>query len=326
MTMLDDTDWPVYGLTSDVRPALRRAVATKRDCVLVTLTGLEGSSPRAPGAQMLFDGDEASGALSGGCIEADVACHAAATLADAAPRNLVYGRGSPWLDIRLACGGRMELLVERLGHDEAAVAELLRLTDARRVALWSSNGRERRVVAASETQQSAPAARGYGMIYNPRWRLVLVGGGAVVLALGRLGAQADFEVIVARPRGPVRAPPIPGAAYVREDVEKALGALNIDAWTAIVSLTHDDDLDDLVAALALAARAGYVGVMGATQRARARLDRLRAQGLAEDALARLASPAGAAPCGKSPWEVAVSIMAQVMVARSAAGGIATLTR
>lgn len=321
-----DWDWPEFGLQADIRPALAHARATQRDCVIATLTALEGSAPRPLGTQMAFAGDIISGYLSGGCIEADIAHHAAATLVDDRPRDLVYGRGSPWLDIRLACGGRMELFLERVGYDDPAVEALLALNKDRRPAVWTSDGHRRRVSDAQSPKAATDVNARYAMLYQPRWRLMLVGGGPVALALGRLATEAGFEVVFIRPRGPIAGPAINGVRYVRDAIPEALDALGIDPWTAIVSLSHDDAIDDELALRALHGDAGYVGIMGAATRAEGRRQRLRAAGVADSALSKLVSPIGAVQTGKAPWEIAVSVMAQVMQTRSAAGGIATFLK
>ena len=77
-------DWPMFGLAEDVRPTLRAAIEAKEACALVTLFAVEGGGPRPPGTQMVFAGDAVSGFLSGGCVEGDVAIHAAAALAASA--------------------------------------------------------------------------------------------------------------------------------------------------------------------------------------------------------------------------------------------------
>ncbi|MDE2413122.1 MAG: XdhC family protein, partial [Sphingomonadales bacterium] len=117
---LNDADWPTFGWIADVRPALREASRGGRSVVLATLTGQSGAAPRPIGTQMVFDGAAATGYFSGGCLEADVANHAAVVLADGAPRRLVYGEGSPWIDVRLVCGGRIEILLERIAPDDDA--------------------------------------------------------------------------------------------------------------------------------------------------------------------------------------------------------------
>src|SRR3990167_6649545 len=133
-------DWPDYGLADDQRPALRKALAAGRPAALATIAALGDGGPRPVGTQMVFAEGLVSGFLAGGCVEGDVAGHARACLTDGAPRRLVYGEGSPWPDIRLLCGARIEILVERIAPGDAAAADLFRLMDARRPAMWVSDG------------------------------------------------------------------------------------------------------------------------------------------------------------------------------------------
>ena len=146
-------DWPMFGLGDDSRPALAAARASATPVALITIVGLDGGGPRPVGTQMVVGEGILSGFLSGGCLEGDVVGHAQACLVDGEPRRLVYGTGSPWPDIRLLCGARIDLLVERIAPDDAAVGELLALREARRPAVWISDGRRR--VCAPEHE--APA-------------------------------------------------------------------------------------------------------------------------------------------------------------------------
>jgi xanthine dehydrogenase accessory factor len=111
------SDWPLHGLADDMRPALANALA-RGPAGLATIISLGDGGPRPVGTQMVFGqdasgGDSRAGFLSGGCIEADVEDHARACMADGRARRLVYGEGSPWPDIRLLCGARIEILVDR---------------------------------------------------------------------------------------------------------------------------------------------------------------------------------------------------------------------
>ena len=118
-------EWAQFGLAEDVRPALKTAREGDSALVLATLVSVEGGGPRPEGTQMVFAPGVVSGYFSGGCVEGDIAGHAAACLADGQPRTLVYGEGSPWPDIRLLCGARIEIFLERMGADDRALAELL---------------------------------------------------------------------------------------------------------------------------------------------------------------------------------------------------------
>ncbi|HWK15230.1 MAG TPA: XdhC family protein [Rhizobiaceae bacterium] len=80
---------------------------------IVTLVEIEGSSPLRVGAQMaVAETGEWVGYLSGGCIERAIAAEACAAIWSGAPRRVRYGRGSPYMDIRLPCGGAIELVID----------------------------------------------------------------------------------------------------------------------------------------------------------------------------------------------------------------------
>src|SRR5437868_2970441 len=127
-------------MTDDVRPSLRQAREAGQACVLATLIEVEGGGPRPVGTQMVFAPGITAGYFSGGCVESDVADHAAACLDDGQPRTLVYGAGSPWPDIRLLCGARIEIFLERVAPDDPALAELLAAHEERRPVVWVSDG------------------------------------------------------------------------------------------------------------------------------------------------------------------------------------------
>ena len=306
-------DWPSFGLTDDVRPALAAARDAGEPAALATLALAVGGAPRPPGAQMLVTEDGVSGFLSGGCVEGDVVVHARATLADGAPRRLVYGEGGPWPDIRLLCGARIELLVERVAPDDPAVARLLELTAARRPAVWWTDGTRRAVTAEGE---AAPAfAPVLARRFAPRPRTVVVGGDPTALAIASLAASLGDETHLVRPRGPQAPPPVPGARYHRGEPEHALDAVPLDAWTAVAVATHDLETDEAALAAALPSAAAYVGVLGARRRIPERRARLLARGVAPEALARLRAPIGLDLGGKAPWEIAVAVLAEVVAAR-----------
>ena len=102
--------WYPGGLEDDMRPRLFALAAAGAPFGLATIVAADGG-PRPAGAQMAVAATQSWGFLSGGCIEDDVALNAREVVATGEPRTLVYGRGSPYLDMRLACGGRLEVLV-----------------------------------------------------------------------------------------------------------------------------------------------------------------------------------------------------------------------
>lgn len=309
-------------MAEDVRPALRRARDAGEALALATLISVEGGGPRPPGTQMVFAPGVVAGYFSGGCVESDVADHAYACLADGEPRTLVYGEGSPWPDIRLLCGARIEIFVERVSADDAALAELLAAEEERRPVVWVSDGYARRCGAAVSPWPEASVWRPY----DPVQRLVVVGGDPTALAIAQLGVQAGFETTLLRPKGPQAPPPIANIGYRREEPAEALAALRLDAWTAVAIATHDIEIDHAALKAALPSSAGYVGLLGARRRLQGRLAELRADGLAQDAIARLHAPIGLDIGGKAPWDVAVSVIGEITALRYArASGSASTT-
>jgi xanthine dehydrogenase accessory factor len=104
---------------------------------------------------------------------------------------------------------------------------------------------------------------------------------------------------------------------IREWPAKALAAIDLDQWSYIAVLTHDPKLDDPALYAALTSQARYVGALGSRRTNQLRMERLRKAGLTEEQLARLHAPIGLALGGRTPAEIAVSIMAEIIQVRNA---------
>ncbi len=306
-------EWPLFGLTDDVRPTLRQVREAGEACALATLIEVEGGGPRPVGTQMVFAPGITAGYFSGGCVESDVADHAFACLADGAPRTLVYGEGSPWPDIQLLCGARIEIFLERVAPDDKALAELLAAYGERRPVVWVSDGHARECAEDVSPWPEAQVVRRH----EPTPRLIVVGGDPTALAIAQLGAQSEFETTLVRPKGPISGPPIPGVGYSRAEPGQAFAAIGVDEWTAIAIATHDLETDRAALRAALPSAAGYVGLLGARRRIADRLAPLRAEGAPEAAFAKLRAPIGLDIGGKAPWEVAVSVIGEITALRYA---------
>lgn len=316
--LIEAMDWPTFGWEDDIRPALAAANAAGRPAALATLYRVEGSAPRGPGTQMLFDGAKAAGYFSGDCIEGDVANHAAQVIADGQPRHLHYGLGSPWIDIRLRCGGALYVFVERVDPDDPAVSTLLGHAQRRETCVWSSDGLQREVRAGQSAMLSFEQAPfRFSRRYDPLLRLIVSGGDPGALALAHMALQSGFETILVRPDGPESPPPFPISQYIRSEPSDALAELGVDEWTAYVGATHEDHHDLGGCLRALRGGAAYVGMIGAKSRAQGRLAALRAAGATDAELERLHLTPGIRELGKAPWPVATGILAQIMTAFAA---------
>lgn len=311
----------MFGVAEDVRPAMRQAVSEQQAFVLATLVSVDGGGPRPEGTQMVFATGILAGYFSGGCVEGDVAGHAWACLEDGEPRTLIYGEGSPWPDIRLLCGARIEIFLERIGADDSALVELLSAATERRPVDYASDGIAR--VCAAQVSPWPDVA--VSKRYEPAPRLVVVGGDPTALAIAELGVKSGFETTLIRPKGPEAAPPIAGVGYRREEPAEALAAIGLDAWTSVAVATHDLETDRAALKAALPSKAGYVGLLGARRRLAGRLAELQVEGMAEGALARLHAPIGLDIGGKAPFEVAVSVIGEITAKRYARASGSTAT-
>lgn len=304
------SDWPVHGLEDDIRPRMFAAAQRGEAFALATIVAADGG-PRPVGAQMVVTTGDSWGFLSGGCIESDVAGHAREALRDGAPRWLVYGRDSPFIDIRLPCGGRIDVAVERVLPDDGALRQLFALTAARRAALWASDGTTRQAIAAPE----APGGAFPIMCrYAPVQRLMVIGADPFALAIAGLGQTLGWETRLLSSFGPDGPPPF-GIVHDKRPLAVSLAETVLDPWTAIAVATHDRDRDEEALVPALRSAAGYVGVLGSRRKLDQRLARLAAAGLTPGETARLRAPIGIPLDARAPWEVAVSVVAEIIACR-----------
>jgi xanthine dehydrogenase accessory factor len=279
------------------------------------------------GAQMLITDEQHWGFLSGGCVEDDVARHGREVIAANSHRLLRYGEGSPWFDIKLACGAGISILVEPARIDEPAVLTLLSSCHDRKPVVWQSDGETRVARFVEKANGPLPLwdGRGFFALFEPPLRLVIIGNDASALALTGLSLHFGIETVLVDPGGPVNAP-FAGIGYLRS---AEVDALALDSWTAVAVVTHDREHDESMLAAALSSDAFYVGAIGARSRLQSRIDRLQLLGVSAAAIERLRAPIGLHGFGKSPRDIALSIMSEVKrdfhsrSARARSAGVST---
>ena len=148
-------------------------------------------------------------------------------------------------------------------------------------------------------------------------RLIIVGAVHITQALAPMAAMAGFEVVVIDPRRAfATAERLPGVTVTTEWPDEALARIGIDARTAVVTLSHDPKLDDPALIAALQSQSYYIGALGSSRTHAKRVARLTEAGLA-DAIPRIHAPVGLDLGGRSPAEIAVSVLAQVIQSRYA---------
>jgi len=148
--------------------------------------------------------------------------------------------------------------------------------------------------------------------FSPPLRLVIVGAVHIAQVLGPMAVALGYRVLVVDPRRAwATRERFPELTVVTDWPDTALAGLALDQRSAVVTLSHDPKLDDPALEIALKSTAFYIGALGSRKTHAKRIDRLRARGLPESALARIHGPAGLALGGRGPGEIAVSILAQM---------------
>lgn len=304
-------------------------VAGKRG-LLATVVRTWGSSPRPVGSIMALCEDGAVvGSVSGGCIEDDLIYRftqayagkdAANEIPSGAPGFVKYGITADEAHrFGLPCGGTLELLLE-YDPDPASLAAL--------VAQLESGQLVRRTVrladgAVTLAQAQAPeelAASSTELVntFGPEYRMLLIGAGQLTEYLATMALFSGFAVTVCDPREEYRgAWSVPGAKVVSEMPDDVVTAFRPDRRSCVVALTHDPKLDDLALLEALKSDAFYVGAIGSRRNNEVRQERMVEHfDQTEATLARLRGPIGIYIGSKTPPEIAVSIMAEILAVKN----------
>ena len=160
-----------------------------------------------------------------------------------------------------------------------------------------------------ETPEGAVFLRPY--IRAPR--IIMVGAVHIAQALVAIAPTAGFRVTVLDPRaGFATAKRFPGAVLLRQWPDEAMATLQLDARTAVVALTHDPKIDDPALVAALQSDAFYVGALGSRKTQGARRERLGALGFTATDLDRVHGPIGLPIGARTPEEIAVAVLAEVI--------------
>jgi xanthine dehydrogenase accessory factor len=297
-----------------------------RGAALATVVETWGSAPRPVGSLLAVAGDgEMAGSVSGGCVEGAVVLEAGEALRDGRPRLLTYGVSDDTaFAVGLACGGTIRVLVDPIGTalPVALVEDLVAARAARRpVALVADlDGPARRLAPPQDFPDRfrmdrsgvEEDGRSFVAIHNPALRMIVVGAVHIAQALLPMARLAGYDVTLIDPRDAFgSAARFPGETILNDYPDDVIPGLAPDARTAVVTLTHDPKIDDPAIRAALASDCFYLGCLGSTRTHAKRLDRLRAEGVTEAAIARIHAPVGLDIGARTPGEIAVSVLAQI---------------
>jgi xanthine dehydrogenase accessory factor len=317
----------VENLDVMVLRAVRDWRAAGKRALLATVVRTWGSSPRPVGSIMALGEDGAVvGSVSGGCIEDDLiyrytqAYSKDGAMPSGQPAFVKYGVTADEAHrFGLPCGGTLELLLE---YDPDAP------TLDRQVQLLEAGRLVRRTVrladgAATLEEASAPEELSVadGLLVNtfgPEYRMLLIGAGQLTEYLATMALFSGFAVTVCDPREEYRgAWSVAGATVVSDMPDDVVLSFKPDRRSCVVALTHDPKLDDLALMEALKTESFYVGAIGSRRNNEARHQRMVEHfGLTAADLQRLRGPIGVYIGSKTPPEIAVSIMAEILAVKN----------
>lgn len=292
-----------------------------RSVDLVTVVETWGSAPRPAGAIVAIREDGlVSGSVSGGCVETDLIARVQNRRGGKRkPQLLTYGvTRDEAARYGLPCGGTLRLVQEPL-VDASWIAAVLARAQAHQLTRRTLDLASGEVLIGDGRRNDQVSFDGalLGVTFGPRWRLLLIGAGQVSRTLAEMAGALDFDVLVCDPREEysfnIDESAMRWLSGMPDDVVREIVP---DAHTAIVALTHDPKLDDMALLEALKSEAFYVGALGSRRNTAARLERMRMFDLAENEIARLHGPVGLHIGSKTPAEIAVSVLAEIVAVKN----------
>ena len=286
---------------------------------LLTVAQTFGASPRPPGSlAAIRDDGILVGSVSGGCIEDDLVARRD-EYRGRKPHFAAYGVSAEEAQrFGLPCGGELEVIIE----PEVGVEELQGLLDrigagrivARRVDLASGDWSLAGAVALDECERTAAH---FTSIHGPHWRMLIIGGSEIAHYLAEVASTVDFQVFVCDPRDEYRtAWRARGARWVEGMPDDAVLAFHPDGHSVVLTVSHDPKLDDMALLEALKSDAFYVGAVGSARTSAERRKRLAEFDLTPQQVARLRGPVGLSIGSRTPPEIALAILADLIASRN----------
>jgi xanthine dehydrogenase accessory factor len=335
----------------DLLEQIRVWLGSGHSVALATVIKTWGSSPRPIGSGMaVSQGGLIAGSVSGGCVESAVIQSALEVIETGNPIRLHFGvQDSEAWAVGLACGGEIEIFIRPFliddlrnwdkaltargsfccallisDQDESTSQEYFLFEDGREsfpkipsdfemelVSMISENFHSGKSYTA--VLQGKTPVEMFVNIIQPPLKLILVGGVHIAIPLVSLAEILGFEITVVDPRRLFSTQDrFPGIHLIPEWPSSAFQKIQLTHSSAVVMLTHDPKIDDPALRIALESPAFYVGALGSKKTHQDRLIRLQKAGVPEEKLSKIYAPVGLDLGGRSPEDIALSILAQII--------------
>jgi len=285
----------------------------------LTVMDTWGSSPRPPGSiSVIRDDGKLLGSVSGGCVEEALVDRLiqSCTITQFPATVSFGGEDEDASRFMLPCNGVLHVLIEKITRADH-FKELLKGINTRRgvireldiqsgeVHCYKPDGRHKPVFY----QQGAIARRFFG----PSWQLALVGNTPVARVVAKFALDIGFAVVMCDPRQEFA--DRCGIEYTDFSSlmpDDFVMQYSDDPYNAFIALSHDPKIDDMALMEALKSKSFYIGALGSRRSSALRRERLSLLELTDHQIIRLHAPVGLSIKSKTPEEIAISILAEVI--------------
>lgn len=298
---------------------------------LCTVLHTYGSAPRSPGALLAATADgKYVGSLSGGCIEENFLKQISQQQFLLKSQTVRYGHGESDYppNVKLPCGGSIDVLVEYLEPDQQSILYLQKIYTALqgKISLQKTIqlGEAARLIESDLALPQQVIQKDNTVSINLQSCTTIFIGciSAVAMYCIEFANALGFSVIVCEYREEelrqiTQSPLLDKIQLIEQFPGTYLEDYGCTAQTAVLSLTHDPRIDDLTMIAACETPAFYIGAMGSKRNSENRLARLKeCTDFSNDVLDRIHAPIGLSIGSKTPAEIALAIMADIVQAKN----------
>jgi xanthine dehydrogenase accessory factor len=292
--------------------ALEAILKTEDDCALAVIVGTEGPAYRPLGTMMaVLTESRRVGTLSSGCIESDVALQALDALNKRTPRAIRYGRGSPFFDIQLPCGGGLDILIiprpDKTALEEVARVRRDRIPRTLRIDM---------ATGAMEVLDQGETGREGGFFrirFTPDLRFLVFGKGPEASGFAALTQSVGYPTLLLSPDNDTLEAGRKAGCPTRHLTHAHFpDDLDVDQWSSVVLFFHDHDWEPEILSKAAKTDAFYIGAQGSRRSRDLRMMELQSMGLSDAELKRLRGPIGLIPSVRDPRTLSVSVLSEIL--------------